>query len=215
MRLQKNDFLILLCALLLGGLMIYHKHLSLKEKDAGAAAHLPVENLQHSVKLSDEKNQIAIQHMQNFRFKDEPTQMQSTVGVKSIENDLDTKTDEISPFTSELKALSAHFYQFIPRKASLQSGEYSEADMHHAPKPVDDAALMMGKIHEFFSEHPEMVKESFDFYMRCSQQKDFLTSVRALCAARASQNFFELTGKKMPSAAFDLRVAQLKDQISL
>ena len=49
-----------------------------------------------------------------------------------------------------------------------------------------------------------------EFYLKRSQEKDFFESVRALCAARLSQHYFEATGHQISAELFDKKIDYLK-----
>jgi hypothetical protein len=53
------------------------------------------------------------------------------------------------------------------------------------------------------------------FYLKCSQQKDFFESVRAVCAARLSQQYFEATGHEISEEIFERRIDSLRKKIIL
>ena len=105
------------------------------------------------------------------------------------------------------------FYFQVPRKSSL--ADVTASEMHETPQPVLEAGRHLGNMHEYFSTHDHDVNVELNFYLKCSQQKDFFDSVRALCAARASKLFLKITGSKISSKIFDDRIATLKDQITL
>lgn len=106
-----------------------------------------------------------------------------------------------------------HFFAKIPRQESLKNLLPSE--MHDTPAPVLQAGKDLGEMHDYFLTHHHDINVELDFYLKCSQQKDFFDSARALCAARASQLFLNMTGRAISPKIFDDRIATLKDLITL
>ncbi len=107
----------------------------------------------------------------------------------------------------------ADFYSQIPRKSSLAG--LAATEMHETPQPILAAGRHLGDMHEYFLTHNHDINAELNFYLKCSQQKDFFDSARALCAARASQLFLIITGNQISSKIFDDRIAILKNQITL
>lgn len=122
------------------------------------------------------------------------------------------------PEEPEARAVGFHekvdnFFAKIPRLESLKNLLPSE--MHDTPAPVLQAGKDLGEMREYFLTHDHDINVELDFYLKCSQQKDFFDSARALCAARASQLFLKMTGRTISPAIFDDRIAGLKDSITL
>lgn len=106
-----------------------------------------------------------------------------------------------------------NFFMKTPRLDSLKALLPSE--IHDTPAPVLQAGRDLGEMREYFLTHHHDINVELSFYLKCSQQKDFFDSARALCAARASQLFLKMTGRTISPKIFDDRIAALKDQITL
>lgn len=116
-------------------------------------------------------------------------------------------------YTMGFHEKTAEFFIKVPRRESLK--KLAPSEMHDTPAPVLQAGKELGKMHEYFLTHDHGINVELDFYLKCSQQKDFFDSARALCAARASQLFLKMTGHRISPKIFDDRIAALKDQINL
>ncbi|MCC2678459.1 MAG: hypothetical protein K0R29_1035 [Pseudobdellovibrio sp.] len=105
------------------------------------------------------------------------------------------------------------FFNSMPRTDRLS--DISTAELHETPQAVLEAGAKLADVHEYFSTHPQPRDVEMTFYLKCSQQKDFFDSVRAVCAARLSQHYFEATGHQISSEIFDKNIDQLRREINL
>lgn len=105
------------------------------------------------------------------------------------------------------------FFNDVPHLSSFKS--LKDEEVHELPEPVRLAGEMLAEMRQFFVNYPQPVKVELDFYLKCSGDRELFDSVRAICAARVSQKFSEITGRKISSKLFDKRVATLKDRINL
>jgi len=105
------------------------------------------------------------------------------------------------------------FFKEMPRTSELLNA--SAEELHGTPKAVLAAGEKLADIHEYFSEFPQARDVEMSFYLKCSQQKDFFESIRAVCAARLSQQYFEATGHEISVEMFDKNIDQLRREINL
>lgn len=105
------------------------------------------------------------------------------------------------------------FFMTTPGIASLH--EITDAEAHGMPEPVRQAGEQLAEMRSFFITHPQPAKIELGFYLKCSNSEEMFDSVKAVCAARVSQKYLELTGKKISPALFSPKVAYLKDRISI
>jgi hypothetical protein len=105
------------------------------------------------------------------------------------------------------------FFAEIPRLKDLNIKSDEEA--HSAPQAVLAAGAFLARMHEYFNNFPQTRSVEMGFYLKCSQQKDFFESVRAVCAARLSQQYFEATGHEISEEIFERRIDSLRKKIIL
>lgn len=105
------------------------------------------------------------------------------------------------------------FFKEMPRASELQN--VSLGELHGTPQAVLAAGEKLADIHEYFFQHPQPRDVEMSFYLKCSQQKDFFDSIRAICAARLSQQYFEATGHQISAELFDKNIDQLRREINL
>lgn len=111
--------------------------------------------------------------------------------------------------TEELDKL----FREMPRTSELQSAP--EEEFHETPQAVLAAGEQLANIHEYFYSHPQARHIEMSFYLKCSQQADFFDSIRAICAARLSQQYFEATGHQISAELFDKNIDSLRKKINL
>jgi len=132
--------------------------------------------------------------------------------IESGKESYSTKPEEIISEPEMNETLEA-FFKAMPRTdliAELTSGE-----LHNTPSAVLAAGEILAAVHEYFTNHPQTRDVEMTFYLKCSQQKDFFDSVRAVCAARLSQHYFEATGHQISSEIFDKNIDLLRREINL
>lgn len=105
------------------------------------------------------------------------------------------------------------FFNEMPRATQMKNA--SAQEIHETPHAVLVAGEKLADIHEYFFNHPQPRDVEMTFYLKCSQQKDFFDSIRAVCAARLSQHYFEATGHQISSEIFDSNIDQLRREINL
>ena len=105
------------------------------------------------------------------------------------------------------------FFIDVPRKTALS--RLTDAEVHTTPRPVLRAGELLAEMRDLFLRTPHPIGTELDFYLRCSQESEFLDSVRAVCAARAKKTYREATGKKLSAVVFEPRIAALSDKINL
>ena len=124
------------------------------------------------------------------------------------------KTDTSKALTNEeINDKMAAFFKNMPRVSELQND--TDAEVHETPEIVILAGRRLGEMRELFIQNPVRPEVEMGFYLKCSQDKEFFDSIRAVCAARVSKKYLELTGQKISPLLFDKRIANLKEQISL
>lgn len=114
---------------------------------------------------------------------------------------------------AEMNETLVAFFKEMPRTDLVQ--HISPHELHGTPQAVLAAGEKLAEIHEYFFNHPQPRDIEMSFYLKCSQQKDFFDSVRALCAARLSRHYFEATGHQISSGIFDENIDQLRREINL
>ena len=122
--------------------------------------------------------------------------------------------DEVLPSaTTDASVAIEKFFNEIPRTESLKG--LTEAEVHITPRTVIKAGEYLANMRQFFIDNPQSRGIEMGFYLKCSQQKDFFDSVRALCAAHLSQQYFEATGHQISAQTFEPKIEDLKNQITL
>ncbi|MGZ3691458.1 MAG: hypothetical protein ACXVAX_08140 [Pseudobdellovibrio sp.] len=125
----------------------------------------------------------------------------------------DVSTQQTSISSIELDEKMASFFKEMPRVNELQNNP--DMDVHETPELVMIAGRRLGEMREFFLKNPVKPEVEMSFYLKCSQDRDFFDSIRAVCAARISKKYRELTGQKISPLLFDKKIASLKEQITL
>lgn len=178
----------------------------LQKSPVAPSQNLSVKTVSSSAQNTTEKSQA------NFAEQD-TVQTNETQTNQALEKNEPNSSEPVISQEVGLHEKISHFYLKIPRKSSLAL--LTPSALHDTPAPVIEAGNNLADMHEYFMSHPHEAAVELNFYLKCSQQKDFFDSARALCAARASQLFLKMTGHKISSQIFDDRIAALKDQISL
>jgi hypothetical protein len=114
-------------------------------------------------------------------------------------------SDEIPNETIE------RFFSEIPGKKDLKS----VSNVHETPVAVLKAGEYLANMREYFNKFPQPRAVEMGFYLKCSQQTDFFESIRAVCAARLSEQYFEATGHQISAELFDKRIDSLRRKINL
>ena len=123
------------------------------------------------------------------------------------------KNETTSILQTEASTAIEKFFNEAPRTDSLKG--LTEAEVHLTPKSVLKAGEYLANMRQFFIDNPQPRGIEMGFYLKCSQQKDFFDSVRAICAARLSQQYFEATGHQISEQTFEPKIEELKNQITL
>lgn len=122
-------------------------------------------------------------------------------------------TQSLQKFNDEVKSKISDFFQQIPRVDALR--DLTDEDIHGTPTPVFEAGRYLADMRQFFLTTPHGLEVEMDFYLMCANEPEFFDSIRSVCAARASQNFKQLTGKFISPLVFEKHIARLKDKVEL
>jgi hypothetical protein len=118
-----------------------------------------------------------------------------------------------SEFPEGVRELAQKFFALTPRQSALKG--LSDHDVHITPAPVLRAGENLAFARDFFMEHPQPPEVEMKFYLKCAVNSEMFDSVRAVCAARASQKYLQLTGHNISPLIFGQRIARLRDQIEI
>lgn len=156
----------------------------------------------------------------SIKLKEEPLRANTLVTATTINGDQssafqnDHQSDGNNNKTnSTVQNKIIYFFDNIPKTSSLKS--LSEEEIHSAPEATLEAGRYLAEMRDFFLAEPHSAEVELDFYLRCANETDLMDSIRSVCAARASQNFKQLTGKVISPKVFDSRIARLKDLVQL
>jgi hypothetical protein len=111
---------------------------------------------------------------------------------------------------SELEEKIESFFSEVPRLDHLDISD--SAAVHDVPAMVKKAGAMLGEMREVFGSRPWPPNAEIDFYLRCSQEESFFSSIKAVCAARVSKIYHDRTGRHISPEIFDALTAELKDE---
>lgn len=115
--------------------------------------------------------------------------------------------------TGDVEEQMRNFFSDIPNVSELR--DLTDSEVHEIPEPVRIAGESLAEMRKFFVEHPQPAVVEMRFYLKCSTDRDLFDSVRAICAARVSQKYTDLTGRKISPQLFDRRIAGLKERVTL
>lgn len=118
-----------------------------------------------------------------------------------------------SEFPEGVREIAQKFFKLTPRNISLKG--LTDHSVHIAPEPVRLAGENLAAVREFFVEHPQAPEIEMKFYLKCAVAEGMFDSVRAVCAARASQKYLQLTGHHISPQIFGQRIARLRDQVEI
>ena len=199
-RLNKNYFslLIILCAILIGVFS------SKQETEISAAAETAkIDGDTNETSSADRSRQLPLEsQVAKHTAKSESTNGSATA---INENEL-SAVEKIS----ELEEKIAKFFVEVPNRSQLAGLDTS--DVHDVPEQVKIAGAMLGEMREIFDSRPWPQNMELEFYLRCSQEENFFSSVKALCAARVSKIYFQRTGRHISPEIFDSQTAELKNE---
>lgn len=142
-----------------------------------------------------------------------PVESSTTLGEQSPAAKKADSTQALTASEPEFNETLSAFFADMPRAIQIKNATAQE--IHGTPTAVLLAGEKLADIHEYFFSHPHPRDIEMSFYLKCSQQKDFFDSVRAICAARLSQHYFEATGHQISSEIFDNNIDQLRREINL
>lgn len=171
-----------------------------------------------------------------FSYKQEtklsvPQGKQLSTEKEQVSKPVLAKTSEVQPAAAVEQAESAapqeasaivspemgetleKFFNEMPRTDRLKKA--TDASLHETPQAVLAAGEVLANVHEYFETQPQPRDIEMSFYLKCSQQKDFFDSIRAVCAARLSRHYLEATGHEISSEIFDQNVDRLRREINL
>jgi hypothetical protein len=106
-----------------------------------------------------------------------------------------------------------NFFAVVPTIEDLNLS--SDEAVHETPVAVLKAGEYLAKMRRYFEDFPQNRAVEMGFYLKCSQQKNFFESIRAVCAARLSRQYFEVTGHEISEEIFDKRIDALRRKINL
>jgi hypothetical protein len=106
-----------------------------------------------------------------------------------------------------------NFFEKIPKKEQLKN--LNEGQAHRVSKVVFESGQIIAEAREFFILNRVSAAQQTVFYLKCARNGALLESARALCAARAQQQYQLHTGKTMSRKIFEPRIAYLSSLISL
>ena len=178
-----------------------------------------IENIQiQSAKTNHKKVNINPTNVQNSALtSDQLTEpIQKPIQVTANKNNFTQnffKKDE----ALELAKKNIEFVHFnMPKLSSFKlKKDSAQYDVHDTPDEILKAGELLANLHHYFTENKTHFKTQMEFYLDCSQNKEYFDSARALCAARLSKLYKEQTGQSISSLVFENRIAILKDQIDL
>lgn len=140
------------------------------------------------------------------------TALQKKFSVSAAPKEMRT-SKEFEMKESLLDSAMTELYGQIPQRISTK--ELEKYDTHQTLPAVLQSAAHMARIHRFFEVQKVETKTQMFFYFKCAKDAHFYDSVRAVCAARASEGYRKLTGKRISRAIFGPTIANLVKYVQL
>lgn len=110
--------------------------------------------------------------------------------------------------------LLATTWEKIPKKSMLQ--KLSAEEVHEEVAPIQQAGDWLGRLATALEQNPSWEREGFSFYEKCTNEKSFADSVRALCyldmQKLAQKNRYSLVDSKLDKKIISL--AQSLDELN-